>query len=385
MIDQLPPARCMRVLLIAPSFNILGGQAVQAQRLIHALRDHASVDVTFQPIDSNLGELRRYVQRVKYLRTAVAWVAYLFRLVSASWKFDIIHVYSAAHTSYMLWTLPALVIARVYGRRIVVNYRDGRVEEHLSRSRLARASLRRADLIVCPSPYVSNVFARFGLASVVISNILPVEQFCYRVRDRLRPAFLHNRILEPLYNVPCALRAFQLIQRRYPDASLTVAHDGPLRGSLEQLAAELGLRNTQFVGRIPHADIAATYDSADVYLTSPEVDCMPGSILECFASGLPVVATNVGGIPYIAANGETALLVPPNDASAMAAAAIRLLQEPALVRRLTQNAYQASHRYRREHVAAQWSVVYHRLGSRRHANDAHAIEAADLDHTPTRP
>src|SRR6185436_16620091 len=132
---------------------------------------------------------------------------------------------------------------------------------------------------------------------------------------------------------------FQIVQRQYPEARLTVAHDGPSRPELEALARRLELRNTEFIGRVPHSKIAALYDDADIYLTSPDFDCMPGSILECFASGLPVVATNAGGIPYIATDGETALLVPRDDHEAMARAAVRLLEDPGLVERLTRNAF----------------------------------------------
>ena len=134
-------------------------------------------------------------------------------------------------------------------------------------------------------------FARFGLKIGSIYNIIDPGQFRYRKRRKLRPVFLHNRILEPLYNVQCALRAFQIVQQKYPDATLTVAHDGISRAGLEAFARELGLRNTAFIGRVPHSKIAELYDSVDIYLTCPDLDCMPGSLLECYASGLPLVAT----------------------------------------------------------------------------------------------
>jgi glycosyltransferase involved in cell wall biosynthesis len=183
------------------------------------------------------------------------------------------------------------------------------------------------------------------------------------MRSKLRPVFLHNRIMEPLYNIPCSMRAFQIVQQHYPEASLTLAHDGPSRPELEALAQELGLRNTTFIGRVPHEKIAELYDSVDIYFTSPDFDCMPGSILESFASGLPVVATNSGGIPFIATNEETALLVPTGDHEAMAKAALRLLEDPALVERLTANAHASCSRYAEGPVREQWTRVYRALKS----------------------
>lgn len=353
--------------MIAPSMHILGGQAVQAARLLACLRQDSSVSIDFQPINPRLAGGLRFLQQIKVLRTIVTAVLYQAMLALRVWRYDILHVFSAGYSSYTLWSLPALVFAKLYGKIIILNYRDGQAEDHLRRWHSAIPTLRRMDAIVAPSRFLVDVFARFGLEITWISNIINAEQFKYRQRERLRPVVLHNRILEPLYNVRCSLQAFKIIQERYPEASLTVAHDGPSRHELERYAAELGLRNTKFIGRVPHREVAGLYDSADLYFTSPDWDCMPGSILESFASGLPVVATNSGGIPYIATDGETALLVPSGDHEAMAGAALRLLADPALVQRLTKAARASLKRYEEGPVREQWIALYQSLFDRRHA------------------
>ena len=187
------------------------------------------------------------------------------------------------------------------------------------------------------------------------------SRFHFRPRRRLRPAFLHNRRLEPLYNVRCTLRAFKIVQARYPEASLVVAHDGPCRAELEDFAGSIGLRHYRFIGEVPHEQVAGLYDAADIYLTSPNIDCMPGSLLECFASGLPVVATAAGGIPYLAENERTALLVPCDDHEALARAALRLLEDESLVEHLTANALAACKWFSAPVVRDQWMALYLRL------------------------
>jgi glycosyltransferase involved in cell wall biosynthesis len=173
-----------------------------------------------------------------------------------------------------------------------------------------------------------------------------------------------NRILEPLYNVDCILRAFAIVQARYPEASLTIAHDGCCRPALERLANELQLRNTKFIGRVPHNKVPELYDSADIYLTSPNIDCMPGSLLECLASGLPIVATNAGGIPYIVKDRQTALLVDINDHEALAARSIELLEDENLVERLTDRGLEEVKQYHWNPVRAQWFELYQELSGR---------------------
>jgi len=104
------------------------------------------------------------------------------------------------------------------------------------------------------------------------------------------------------------------------------------------------------------------YAAADVYLNAPDIDNMPGSILEAFASGLPVVTTDAGGIPYIVRHGETGLLVPRGNHEGIAAAAIRLLQDASLSKRLVGSAREeCRRRYTPEPVLREWVRVYRAL------------------------
>jgi glycosyltransferase involved in cell wall biosynthesis len=276
-------------------------------------------------------------------------------------KHDILHIFSAGLSSYTLWTIPALLVGRLYGKKLILNYRDGQAEEHVTTWRTARPTIDLADRIVTPSGFLVDVFGKHGIKARSVFNIIDVDRFIYRKRRNLRPKFMTNRILEPLYNVDCILKAFALIQERYPDASLTIAHDGCCRPALEQLAKDLKLRNTDFIGRVPHSKVPELYDSADIYLTTPNIDCMPGSLLECFASGLPVVATKAGGIPYIATHGESALLVDIDDHKAVAARSFELLENPELAERITEGGLREVKKYHWLPVRDQWAQVYEEL------------------------
>lgn len=348
------------MLLIAPALDIVGGQAVQASRLVEQFRAEPLVDVTFLPINPRLPP---FVRRLKYIRTVVNFVVYIGLLIRRVTRSDVLHVFSAAHSSYFLWTVPAILCGRLFGRKVIVNYRDGRAGDHLTRSRLAVRTLRMADAIVTPSNYLVDTFARFGVPAVSIFNIADTTRFRFRERSRLRPRFMTNRGLEPLYNVSCLLRAFALIQHDYPEASLIVAHDGPCRPRLESLAAELGLQNTRFAGIVPPDQIPDLYDDADVYVMSPDIDNMPGSVLECFASGLPLISTEAGGVPYIVQDGVTGLLVPCGDHVALARAAIRLLRDPVLAGALSSRGRAECANYSGETIRRQWLHLYRELTS----------------------
>jgi glycosyltransferase involved in cell wall biosynthesis len=194
-----------------------------------------------------------------------------------------------------------------------------------------------------------------------VHNVAETGTLDYRQRTRPEPIFLHNRGLAPEYDPACTLRAFAIVQRYYPGARLTIAHDGPLRAELEALAAELGLRHTRFVGSVSKERMAALYDAADIYWMSPMADNMPLSLLECFAAGLPVVSSDAGGVPNMVQDQETGLLFPVGDYEAMARCALRLIEEPGLAARLANNAREECKRYAWERIGPQWIAHYRYL------------------------
>ncbi|MEZ5366943.1 MAG: glycosyltransferase family 4 protein [Bryobacterales bacterium] len=333
--------------------------------MVQQLDPDPQVDLVFLPMNPRLSGPLRFLHEIKLVKTALMFFLYVAKLIPASARADVIHVFAAGNFSFLFAPAPAIVVGKLLGKPVIVNYRDGRAESHMRNWWGAQRLMSWATAIVAPSGYLVDVFARFGLEAQSIPNVIDPSRFHYRERPKPRPAFLHNRGFEELYNVPCTLRAFQIIQRRYPEARLTLTHDGPLRAELERLSVELGLRNVEFRGKVSQQATPDVLDEADVYLTSPNIDCMPGSLLECYASGLPFVATASGGIPYIVDDGRTGLLVPPNDHEAMAAAALRLLEEDGLALRLTRAGRAELPKYDwNATVGDQWLGLYRTLAGR---------------------
>lgn len=363
--DAATSSRPVRVCILAPSIDVLGGQSRQAERLMIGLAAESSVEIGFIPHNPRLPGPLGALQRIKYVRTVVTTLLYWAIAATRLWRYDVIHAYSASYYSYLLSVLPIIVLGKLYRKTVLLNYHSGEAEDHLGNWRLtAIPFMRWADMIVVPSGYLVEIFARFGLAARAIHNVVELEVFRYRERRPIRPVFLTSRLHEPLYNVPCVLRAFALIQQQYPDASLTVAGDGWMRPQLEELARDLGLRNTRFVGRVPWDRMPDVYDEADIYLTATNIDNMPGSVIECLSCGLPVVTTDAGGVPYIVTHDETALIVPRNDHVALAAQAVRLLEDETLPVRLARNGREACVKFAWPAVRDAWLGAYHELGRR---------------------
>jgi glycosyltransferase involved in cell wall biosynthesis len=255
--------------------------------------------------------------------------------------------------------MPAVVVAWILGKPIVLNYHSGAAPDHLARSRLARLVLRHvARINVVPSRFLRDVFERFGLSAKVVFNTIKVEEFGYRPRTPLRPNLISTRNFDALYNVGCTLRAFARVQAQHPTAALTVIGGGPQDRELRDLVATLHLRNVQFLGRIPPASMPAHYSAADIYVQTPSIDNMPLSVLEAFASGLPVVSTNVGGVPTILQHGRHGLLAEDNDDASIARQILQLLDDPQRARDLAAAAHESCRDYQWSRVREDWLHAY---------------------------
>ena len=348
----------LRVAIVAPSLRILGGQAVQADRLLRSWRHDPDVEAWLVPHNPLPPRFLRRALDIKYLRTIVTESTYGPLLVRELARADVVHVFSASYSSFLLAPLPAILVANTLGRPVVLNYRSGEAPDHLARSAVARAALRRVARIVVPSAFLVDVMARFGLSATIVPNVVDLDRFGFSLRDPLRPRLVSTRNLEPLYNVACTLRAFRIVQERFPDATLTLVGGGSEEIRLRALARELGLTNVTFVGRVPPEEIAAHYASGDIYVQTPNIDNMPTSVLEAYASGLAVVSTEAGGVPVILTHGQNGLLAPLDDHRRVAAHVLDLLDDPARARRFAMSARAGCNDYTWTAVRSQWIRVY---------------------------
>jgi glycosyltransferase involved in cell wall biosynthesis len=337
---------------------------VQADRLLTEWSRDPEVRawlVPVNPLATTSSALLRSLARVKYVRTFLTQLVYLPRLFRELRRADVVHVFSASYSSFLLAPLPAVIVARILGRPVLMNYRSGQAPDHLRRSWIARTTLRRVDDNVVPSRFLQDVFAAHEIDARVIPNVINRDRFRFRLRESLRPKLLSTRNLEPLYNVACTLRAFAQVQRRYPAATLTLVGAGSEEQALRHMASELGLRGVTFAGQVTPDDIWRYYADADVYVQTPAIDNMPSSILEAYASGLPVVSTDAGGVPAILTHGVHGLLAPTDDCEQVAYHIVTLLEDAELARRLALAAHEATDALVWERIRDQWLSAYRRL------------------------
>jgi L-malate glycosyltransferase len=246
---------------------------------------------------------------------------------------------------------------KLFKHRIVMFLHGGTLPDFFARfPNWARRVLARADVLVTPSPFLARTVTAYGFRAHVIPNPLDLSIYPYRYRAKVSPRMFWMRAFHHWYNPSMAIRVLARVKSEINGATLVMAgQDKGVEASVRHLAKELGVDEAvRFAGFLDVASKVREGNAADIFLNTNSVDNMPVSILEACAMGLPVVATNVGGIPDLLEHEKTGLLVPDNDSEAMAAAVFRLIQQPALSALLSANGRRLAERCSWEQVYQLW-------------------------------
>jgi colanic acid/amylovoran biosynthesis glycosyltransferase len=177
---------------------------------------------------------------------------------------------------------------------------------------------------------------------------IPLDEFPFRERNFVTAEtewrFVQAGRLIEKKGLPITLRAFALFLRQHPSANLTIAGEGPLLGELQKLAGELNIDNrVSFTGFVSQEQLREIYDESHIFVHPSQTghdgnqEGIPNSMLEAMASGLPVFATQHGGIPEAIENGVSGVLVPERDHEKLAAALLDAVKDPGFLSRTALN------------------------------------------------
>ena len=173
---------------------------------------------------------------------------------------------------------------------------------------------------------------------------IPLEEFPFR--DRATPKngewrFVQAGRLIEKKGLPVTLRAFSIFLKQYPNAMLAIAGEGPLLPELQKFALELGVAHrVSFTGFVSQAQLREIYYRSHIFVHPSQTgrdgnqEGIPNSMLEAMATGLPVFATEHGGIPEAIENGVSGVLVPERDDGALARALLNTARDPDLLSRI---------------------------------------------------
>lgn len=223
-----------------------------------------------------------------------------------------------------------------------------------------RRVLDRADFLAAPSRFLAEKIGNLGFPIAVIPNVIDLDLYPFRERSEIKPNLVWMRSFHSIYHPEMAIEVLAELRQSVPEAALTMAGvDKGLENKVKEMAESKGLGDAvRFPGFLDAEAKAREFAAADIYLNTNRIDNMPVSVVEACAFGLPVIATKVGGLPYLIEHRKNGLLVGDEDVQAMVAAIKELLDNRVLTRTVSQNARRLAENSDWQKVRTGWQSLF---------------------------
>ena len=281
------------------------------------------------------------------------------------YEIALVDVYSG---QAFLWAELVGLALRALRKPYVLTLHGGNLPVFAQRSGgRVKSLLQSASVVTTPSPYLLDQMGNYRSGLVLIPNSLDLTKYQFRHRAHPTVTLVWLRAFHDLYNPSLAVKVIALLASEYPAVKLLMIGPDKEDGSRDRmmsLAQELGVQERVICpGKVPKSETAQWLQQGDIFLNTTRVDNTPVSVLEAMACGLCIVNTNVGGIPYLLKHEHDALLVPDDDAVAMAEAVRRLMTEDGLAARLSYNGRRTVEEFGWSKILPQWEVLFEQVAT----------------------
>lgn len=251
-------------------------------------------------------------------------------------------------------------VCRIVELKYIPILHGGNLPNRLKKSpKFCRLIFSNAFVNVAPSNYLLEKFKMENYFNVIfIPNVLEINNYPYKIRSICSPKLLWVRSFAAIYNPIMAIDVFAKVKRYYPEAIMCMI--GPDKdGSLEitkTYAKSLNVE-VEFTGRMSKKEWIKKSENFDIFINTTHFDNTPVSVMEAMALGLPVISTNVGGIPYLIEHNYDALLVEDGNVNQMVNSITELIENSMKSQNIAQNARKKVEKFDWNIVKEQWELI----------------------------
>lgn len=285
---------------------------------------------------------------------AMLWTVFNYR---KQLQYVLIDTYSTTNFLYAYYVSNLCILLKI---KYIPILHGGNLEERLKNSKAKSDTIfKNAALNVCPSLFLKTIFSRYGYTNLIhIPNNVELADYPFKKREKVHANLLWVRSFAEIYNPELAVQVLHGLKTKGIEATLCMV--GPEKDDsfqkTKRLASELNVEVT-FTGKLSKHDWISRSVDFDIFINTTNFDNTPISLIEAMALGMPIVSTNVGGIPYLIEDQKDGLLVAKNDVSEMVHAIETLVNSPEMVQKLTQNAKETARKFDWEVVKLQWKTL----------------------------
>lgn len=281
-------------------------------------------------------------------------------LLKGARKFDVVLLDTYSGLNFVTADVTGF-LCRLFKLPVIMILRGGNLPQFMAKHpRWSRRVLNRASVLVAPSEFLANEIGDWGYDIPIITNIINLSRYPFRERSVIAPKLIWMRSFHPVYNPEMAVKVLARLRESEPDATLTMAGaDKGLENKIKAMVEEMGLSGAvKFAGFLDLEKKIKEFSDADIYINTNRIDNMPVSVVEARALGLPVVATNVGGLPCLIKQGENGFLVPNDNVDAMVENIKKLLDSSDLTRKISRNGRLLAERSDWVAVRFEWETLF---------------------------
>ncbi len=271
--------------------------------------------------------------------------------------FVLIDTYS---TSAFWYTVIIAFLSKVLNVKYILILRGGNLPKRMSSNPNSMNFILNNSLYNCvPSKYLFTTLENAGVTKLTyIPNNLDINLYAFKKREFFSPKILWVRAFDKIYNPEMAIKVFSEIKDKYSDASFCMI--GPFKGISEQSIRDLCKKHkveVEITGALKKRDWLLKATNYDIFINTTFIDNTPISVMEAMALGLPVISTNVGGIPYLLEDKIDALLVESNDIKHMVDSIVNIIENPSIGIHLSLNARKKVEQFDWQIVKNQWKEI----------------------------
>ena len=253
-----------------------------------------------------------------------------FTIISFRTKFDyvLIDTYSTSNFYYAFITSQ---LCRIFNLRYLPILRGGNLPYRLHHNpTLSSLIFNNSFQNIAPSGYLKYEFELKGYTTLLIPNVIPITKYNFKNRQKLQPKLLYVRSFAKIYNPTMAIEVLKELKNTYSKAVLCMVgpdKDGTLK-DVKHLINTYDLQDSvEITGVLSKDEWHKKSEEFDIFINTTNVDNTPISVIEAMALGLPVVSTNVGGLPYLIDDNKDGVLVDKEQPILMAKKIIEIIEE----------------------------------------------------------